>query len=435
VSGGTRTDPATPLTIPRPTAASRPSQGVEVIIVGAGVIGLTTALTLADEGRRVVLIDPAPPGSGASYGNAGTIADYATAPVGTPAVLRDLPRLLIDRHSPLAIHRPAFVSLVPWLTRFLYQSLPSRASANAAALAALLSDATPLWAALADRIGARALMQDRGCLYLYATEAEGRAATSGLAARRALGVEVDQIDATALAALEPGLPPMPGGAAFFRNAQFITDPGAMMAALTRAAQVAGVEVMRGRVTHLERTAVGVVAKGPGLLRTARTVVVAAGARSRALARIAGDRVPLDTERGYHLEWDMPRPPVTRPACPVSRGFYLCPMQGRLRVAGTVELGGLDAPPSPHRLQRLAEGARALLPDLGEPDRTWMGLRPSMPDSLPVIGPSKGGAQVIHAFGHGHIGLTLAPRTAAFVADLIAGRDPGPALAPCLPARF
>jgi D-hydroxyproline dehydrogenase len=419
----------------RPAAPPRMLQRLDVIVAGGGVIGLTIALRLADEGRRVVLIDPEVPGSGASYGNAGTIADYATSPVGTPDVLRDLPRLLTDRHSPLAIHRPSLVSLLPWLARFALQSLPARAAANGAALAALLSDAGPLWTALASRVGAQALLQDRGCLYLYATEAEARAAAPDLAARRTLGIEVDQIDAAGLAALEPGLPPMAGGAAFFRCAQFVTDPGAMMAALTRAALQVGVEVTRASVTGLERTAVGVVVKGPGLLRTASTVVIAAGARSRALARSAGDQVPLNTERGYHVEWDMETPPVTRPACPVARGFYLCPMAGRLRVAGTVELGGMDAPPSQHRLDRLAEGARELFPDLGQPDRSWMGLRPSMPDSLPVIGPSTGGSQVIHAFGHGHIGLTLAPRTAAFVADLIAGRDPGPALAPCLPKRF
>jgi D-hydroxyproline dehydrogenase len=162
-------------------------------------------------------------------------------------------------------------------------------------------------------------------------------------------------------------------------------------------------------------------RGAGFQLQARKVVIAAGAHSRALARAAGDRVPLDTERGYHLEWDMPIPRLSRPTCPTSRGFYLCPMQGRLRVAGTVELGGLTAPASPHRLEKLAEGARAIFPDLGAPDRSWMGFRPSMPDSLPVIGRSAAGAEVIHAYGHGHIGLTLAPITASIVSDLVAGR--------------
>ncbi|MGL5011235.1 MAG: NAD(P)/FAD-dependent oxidoreductase, partial [Paracoccaceae bacterium] len=151
------------------------------------------------------------------------------------------------------------------------------------------------------------------------------------------------------------------------------------------------------------------------------VVIAAGAHSRALARMAGDRVPLDTERGYHVEWDMEVPRLTRPACPTARGFYLCPMAGRLRVAGTVELGGLTLPPSPHRVAKLVEGARQIFPDLGAPARTWMGFRPSLPDSLPVIGASSRGADVIYAFGHGHIGVTLAPMTARLVADVVAGR--------------
>jgi len=165
------------------------------------------------------------------------------------------------------------------------------------------------------------------------------------------------------------------------------------------------------------------------------VVIAAGAHSKRLALMAGDRVPLDTERGYHVEWDMPTPRLSRPCCPTARGFYLCPMSGRLRVAGTVELGGLTASPSPHRIARLIEGAKAFFPDLEAPDREWMGFRPSMPDSLPVIGPSRGGAEVIHAYGHGHVGLTLAPVTAGFVAALVSGHAPGAALMPCLPSRF
>jgi D-amino-acid dehydrogenase len=144
---------------------------------------------------------------------------------------------------------------------------------------------------------------------------------------------------------------------------------------------------------------------------------------------------LDTERGYHVEWDMNTPRLTRPTCPTSRGFYLCPMTGRLRVAGTVELGGLTAPPSPHRIDKLIEGARAFFPDLGAPDRTWMGFRPSMPDSRPVIGPSRLGDDVIHAYGHGHIGLTLAPITAQLVADVVARVAPSRDLTPYRVDRF
>jgi D-hydroxyproline dehydrogenase len=194
-------------------------------------------------------------------------------------------------------------------------------------------------------------------------------------------------------------------------------------------------MIAARVERLERNPGGVTLTGPGLHLRAARVVLAAGAHSRALARQAGDRIPLETERGYHLEWDMDETPVSRPCSPTARGFYFCPMAGRLRVAGTVELGGLTAPPSPHRLRRIEEGARAVLPRLGPPDREWMGFRPSIPDSLPVIGPSRGGDTVIHAFGHGHIGLTLAPVTAQIVADLIGGRDPGLAILPCLPTRF
>lgn len=128
-------------------------------------------------------------------------------------------------------------------------------------------------------------------------------------------------------------------------------------------------------------------------------------------------------------------PLSRPVTPTSRGFYFCPMEGRLRVAGTVELGGLDAPPSPHRLARLEEGARAILPDLPAPARSWMGFRPSVPDSVPVIGLSRAGPEVLMAFGHGHLGLTLAPITARLIADLVAGRAPLVPLAPYRPDRF
>ncbi|MFD1912878.1 NAD(P)/FAD-dependent oxidoreductase [Halodurantibacterium flavum] len=407
---------------------------VEIAVVGAGVIGLAIALRLAQEGREVALIDPNAPGSGASYGNAGTVADYAVLPVGTPDVLRNLPSLLFDRNSPLAIRHAALPTLAPWLLRFARQSLPKAARRNSLAIAGLLAGASDDWRALASEIGGADILRANGCLYLYDSPGAVAAGKADMARRRDFGIAVEMLDADALSALEPGLPAM-AGAAFFPKALFMSDPGLMVDRLAQAARGAGAIHLPARVEAIARTARGVDLTGPQLHLRARQAVIAAGAHSRALARMAGDDVPLDTERGYHLEWDMESPRLSRPSSPTARGLYLCPMAGRLRVAGTVELGGLMAPPSPHRLARLEDGARSIFPDLGPPDRSWMGFRPSMPDSLPVIGPSRGGPEILHAYGHGHIGLTLAPLTARFVADLIAGRDPGPAMAPCLPARF
>ena len=392
----------------------------EIAVIGAGVIGLAVAEALLAEGHEVTLIDPAPPGMGASYGNAGTIADYAVMPVGTPDVLRNLPSLLFDKDSPLAIRRAALASLAPWLLRFARQSLPAAAARNAAAIAALVADACPRWEELASRIGGAQILQRRGCLYIYETAQGFQAAQADIAFRKTIGISAEMISPQALAAMEPALPDVAGGATFFPKAVFLSDPGQMVQLLAEHV-LAQATFVQAAATELHRNAGGVQIRGAGFQLQARKVVIAAGAHSRALARAAGDRVPLDTERGYHLEWDMPAPRLSRPTCPTSRGFYLCPMQGRLRVAGTVELGGLTAPPSPHRLKKLAEGARAIFPDLGAPDRSWMGFRPSMPDSLPVIGPSAAGAEVIHAYGHGHIGLTLAPITASIVSDLVAGR--------------
>ncbi len=406
----------------------------EIAILGAGVVGLAIAEALIAQGHEVTLVDPGQPGMGASYGNAGTVADYAVMPVGSPEVLKNLPSLLFDKTSPLAIRRAGLPALMPWLARFALQSLPAPTARNAAAIAHLLTGAAPLWQELAARIGGENILQHRGCLYLYETARAFQAAGTDMAYRRSHGISVDLISPSDLAQMEPGLPTIEGGAAFFPKAVFLSDPGQMVGLLA-ANVLKKANLHQTPAQRLTRQADGVIVEGPGLCLHARRVIIAAGAHSRALARQAGDRVPLDTERGYHVEWDMPTPRLTRPACPTSRGFYLCPMSGRLRVAGTVELGGLTAPPSPHRIAKLIEGARAIFPDLPAPSRDWMGFRPSMPDSLPVIGPSALGADILHAYGHGHIGLTLAPITARAIAALVAGRAPEIDLAPYRATRF
>lgn len=211
----------------------------EIAVVGAGVIGLTIALRLAEAGRDVAVIDPAEPGSGASYGNAGTIADYAVQPVGTPDVLRQLPSLLFDRTSPLAIRRSALGSLAPWLVRFVRESLPGRARQNAAAIAALLGGAPQRWDLLALDAGASAMLRNQGCLYLYPTREARQAAETDMAFRRTLGVVAEFLSQDELAVLEPGLPAMPGGAVFFRDARFLVDPGRVVGLIGIAARRAG----------------------------------------------------------------------------------------------------------------------------------------------------------------------------------------------------
>ena len=317
----------------RPPGPMAEEIDTEIAVIGAGVIGMACALRLAAEGREVVILDPAEPGMGASYGNAGTIADYAVQPVGTPDVLKNLPSLLFDRNSPLAIRRAALPALAPWLLRFARQSLPGAAVANARAIAALVASANAEWQELATEIGGAGILQHRGCLYLYETRKAFAAAERDMTHRRSLGIAVELIDPSTLAAMEPGLPGVEGGAAFFPKATFLADPGEMMRRLAARLQAVGVRHIAQRVDRLTRTPGGVRLGTAQTNIRARTVILSAGAHSRRLAAQAGDRVPLDTERGYHVEWDMPAPRLTRPSCPTTRGFYLCPMAGRLRVAG------------------------------------------------------------------------------------------------------
>ncbi len=411
------------------------SEATEIAIVGAGVVGLATALRLVAEGREVLLIDPNEPGSGASFGNAGTIAEYACMPVGNPAVLRALPKLLLDPDSPFALRWTALFQLAPWLLRFVRQSLPAATRANALALAGLLAEALPAWEEMVKEAGMADLLRRNGCLYLYRRENDFAAATGGRALRTELGVHQQVLTPKEVAALEPGLPPTEARGLYFPDSMNVTDPKTLMRRLLDAATARGVSVVQAKIIGLRADAGGVQLSGSGFRIKASTVVIAAGAQSRALAAQAGDRIPLETERGYHLEFPTGAPLLNRPVCPVDLGFYMTPMAGRLRVAGTVELGGLAAPPNPRRLALLDRGVRQFFPALAKPSSEWLGFRPSLPDSRPVIGPSRASPKVIHAFGHGHLGLTLAPITARLVADLIAGRGNPARLAPFAADRF
>jgi D-amino-acid dehydrogenase len=407
----------------------------DVAIVGAGIIGLAIAVRLAADGREVVVLDQNEPGLGASYGNAGAIAPYGCAPIGNPDVLRNLRSLLFDSESPLAIRPAALPALLPWLSRFVWQSMPARARRNGYALAGPLKDLMPAWRDLAMQAEASSLFRHEGCLYFYRKRMPPRNSEWGARLREELGVRQDRLNSAEVANLEPTLPPAAGGV-FFPDAAHIVDPHALTRRLAAAAESNGTSFQRARVERLEPQNNGRIQLiCRDLAVDAHTVVLAAGAWSQFLAEQGGEDIPLDTERGYHIEFAMDACPIKRPVSPVDLGFYLTPMAGRLRVAGTVELGGLSAPLNPNQIALLERGVRKLFPDLGPVQSRWLGFRPSLPDSLPVIGPSRRYPNLIHAFGHGHLGMTLAAVTSRIVASLIEKRNDAPNLDAFRPDRF
>jgi D-amino-acid dehydrogenase len=395
----------------------------EIIIVGAGVVGLACAWHLLERGHGVTVLDRGEPGRGASFGNAGTIAPYGVIPIAQPGLWRDIPMLLFSRDSPFRIRWTRMPRLFPWLLRFLREAGPRRFQHNAELLSKLLAGTSDAWEPLLADSGAKELTVANGALYFYRSAAAWRRAQAAIRQRDELGVEQQVLDTAAIRELEPTLADHAAGGILFPGACHIRDPHMLVRRLADAVIRRG-----GRIEC--RTVVGVAPQGARVTVTteqgdlrAERVVIAAGAWSSPLAAGTGDRVPLETERGYHIEFPMETMPLQRPCCPADWAFYMTPMAGRLRVAGTVELGRRDDPPNTQRFDYIRHRVERLLGPLGKPSSHWLGCRPSLPDSIPVIGPSPRDPRVIHAFGHGHLGVTLAARTGQLVADCIDGYAP------------
>ncbi|ACB68880.1 FAD dependent oxidoreductase [Burkholderia ambifaria MC40-6] len=406
-----------------------------IAIVGAGFIGLGAAAWLHRDGHRVTLFDPAGIGHGASFGNAATFAPYGCVPVNGPSVFRDMPHFLFAADSPLRIRWPYLLRGAPWLARFLAASTPARHARSAGALAALLSRAADGYAPLLASSRLAAFVRARECLYLYGRQASFDAAQPSLALRRRLGVPFDTLDADAIRRIEPALAPIFTRGVLFHGSWHFSDPSAFLDALFAHLATGGATLERAQVERIEPVGDGVNVHAGGAAGLFDHVVIAAGARSRALAAACGDTVPLDTERGYHVQFAAHERSVTRPVGWAERGFYMTPLDEGLRAAGTVELGGFDAGMNRSLVALLTRSAREALPSLGMPTRSWLGFRPTLPDGVPVIGRARRSERVIHAFGHQHLGVTLAGITGRIVADLVAQRAPPLDLAPYRAARF
>jgi len=352
-----------------------------------------------------------------------------------------VPGWLMDPLGPLSIRLPYLPKAAPWLWRFIKAGTPPQIQAQATALRHLLGSSVAAHRALAAEVGAQHLVEQQGSIWIYRSRAAFEADANGAALRRAHGVVVEDLDADAIRQLEPSLSREIRFGRFIAENGHCTDPAALCHLIAETIVREGGHVLLERALGFEQRDGRVVS-----VRTDRAshptdwLVVAAGAWSAPLAAELGDRVPLESERGYHLEI---ADAEVMPRLPIMSGegkFAVTPMAGRLRLAGTVEFAGLKAPPDWRRADLLLRQAQSLFPALpaSMPEARlsrWLGHRPSTPDSLPVIGRSQTAANAIHAFGHGHVGLAGGPHTGRIVADLIAGRPPSIDLAPFAPGRF
>jgi D-amino-acid dehydrogenase len=415
-----------------------------VVVIGAGVVGLAAAIELLRDGHSVTIIDPGSPGGeqAASYGNGTLLNPSSVIPMSSPGLWRKVPGYLMDPLGPLTIRWSYLPRMLPWLVRFLRAGATSaKVAATGRALQPLLADAPALHRRLAEEAGVGELITRQGVLFAFPDRAAFDAEAGPWGVRRDNGVKWLELDEDELRQREPSLDRHYKFAVLVEENGQCRDPGAYVAALARLAEARGATILRTYATGLRIEAGrlrSVVTRGGEI--ACDKAVIAAGARSKLFARSAGDRVLLETERGYHVVITDPGVEPRYPMMP-SDGKMACVMTpAGLRLAGQVELAGLDAAPNWKRAEVLLNFARKVYPGLPEnlpPERVklWMGHRPSTPDGLPVLGPASGCSDVVHAFGHGHVGLTAAAITGKIVADVVAGRPAPFDLTPYSASRF
>ncbi|WP_431285202.1 NAD(P)/FAD-dependent oxidoreductase [Humitalea sp. 24SJ18S-53] len=410
---------------------------MRVVVVGAGAVGLCCALTLQMQGHDVTILDPAGPGEGATMGNPGGISVSSIFPTAVPGIHRKVPGWLLDPLGPLAIHWRHLPALAPWLWRFLRSATPARAEAATLALRALTADAPAVYAPLLAYADAADLMRQDGHLIVYRSIATMEAEAASWRRRAALGIEATPLGPEVLD-LEPALDPafrcgrlVPGNA-------HCPDPRRLMQRFAATLERQGGRLLRQAAHDVAITdgRVAAVRTEAGDIQ-ADAVILAAGAHSRRLAARLGDRVPLEAERGYHAEVQNCGIRLRRPVFSTADKVFAASMDTGLRFAGTAEFAGADTAPDWRRADGLFALGRSLFPALRQDETItrWMGLRPSTPDSLPVIGRSRRAANAFHAFGHGHVGLTGAAMTGRIVAALVADAPSPVPLAPYAPDRF
>ena len=409
-----------------------------VVVVGAGVVGLSTALYLRRSGRDVVVIDPLPPPGGASFGNAGMISPDTSVPIALPGMLRKVPSWLMDPLGPLSVRPSYFPRALPWLLKWIAASRLPRVLEISDAMRALHKETFVCWKELLGPQLFGDLIRPAGQVHVWETDSESEGAALERRLRERQGIATQTLGADDLRQMFPGLSKSVRRGVLMPGNGYTLNPQRLVQTLHRLFLEAGGRLLAENVMKvLPRPQGG----GYDLMtnsgfHAAEQIVVAAGARSVRLLEPLGVRIPLETERGYHVMLPAPNVSLTTTISNKSRSFGVTPMEHGLRVAGTVEIAGLEAPPNERRNQALLVHIRSMFPDVNtEGHRFWMGFRPSTPDSLPILGELAGRPGLFLAVGHGHFGMTGGPPSGRLVSHLVNKEPTGLDASLYAPQRF
>ncbi|MEJ8472994.1 NAD(P)/FAD-dependent oxidoreductase [Roseibium algae] len=411
--------------------------GPHIHIVGAGIIGLATASILVSRGCKVTILDREGVAAGASQGNAGGIAWTDVAPLASPGVWKDALKWLSDPLGPLTIRPSYALKILPWMMRFMAASSKSQVRESTEALAALNHDALPGWERLWRLTGTHNQVRYNGCLEVFDNVAKLDRNRLKWAKQREYGIEVNELSGGDVRDMEPDLASSIVGGAFLPGWAQMDDPKKLCLSLADWLEAQGVVFEVADVERVTASDDGAeLTFSDGSRRACAKLVIACGAWSKKLASQLGDPVPLDTERGYNITVPEPGVSIRNFIMLPGHGFVLSPLESGLRIGGAVEFGGLDLPANWRRVDAMIAKAKTIYPKLdASVGKRWMGFRPSLPDSLPVIGTSSASEHIVYGFGHAHHGLTEAATTGEQLAALLLGEKPSLDLAPFRATRF
>lgn len=422
-----------------------------IAIIGNGIVGLLTALSLREHGHDVVVIDPHRPGSiegMASYGNAGVVSPWSCVPQCLPGTWKQVPGWLLDRHGPVRVRWPHLPTLLPWAWRFLSNCSTGRVDRIADAMDVLMQGNVSAYRRYLQHTDHQDLIQNSWYLNVYRGNDRPNADDLPWTLRRARGASIEFIDRSELLEIEPAIGPDYHSAVIIKDQSRLRSPGLLCEVLGEQAKQSGVSFIRASVTRIvPESATGAILEltdaavrdnaraEPGRLEADR-IVLCAGIGSTKLLAPLGYRLPLMSERGYHLEFLNPGVTLTHSIQDMAGKFVVSSMLGGVRTAGTAEFAPPDAAPDYGRAEIFRELTRRLLPDLNTHEaRPWMGVRPSFPDNLPAIGALQSHPSIIAAFGHSHYGMGMAPATARLVSGIINGTPSNIDMSPYRPERF